>query len=114
MLLKTIYERVTISGANIPPVEFVTAFNLFTDYLLSRYGEDYVIKPSSTYTEATSVDDDVAVLNSYSAAYVDHICGLALKDSAKQADAVAKADFAFRAEWRKKAKGKRIRKEVWM
>lgn len=114
MLLKNIYERVLISGATVPPVEFVTAFNLFTDYLLSRYGSDLVVKPSSTYTEAVTVDDDVAVRDSYSPAYIDHICGIALKDSAKQADAVAKADFAFRSEWRANAKGKRKRKEVWL
>ena len=39
--------------------------------------------------------------------------GIAQGNEAKASDAVAKADFAFRAEWRKAVKGKRIRKERW-
>ena len=113
MLLRNIYEKAVLSGANMPPVQFVTAFNLFTDYLLTRYGMKFVIKPSAVYTEAATVDDDVAVRDSFAAAYVDYIIGTAQGNEAKASDAVAKADFAFRAEWRESVKGKGIRKERW-
>ena len=113
MLLKNIYEKAVLSGTNMPPVQFVAAFNLFTDYLLMRYGEKFVIKPSTVYAEAATVEDDVPVRDSYGPAYVDYIMGIAQGNEAKASDAVAKADFAFRAEWRKAVKGKRIRKERW-
>lgn len=114
MLLKTVYEKAVMQGATISAVGCVTAFNHFTGYLLARYGDKLVCEPNSAYADATTVDDDVPVRPSYESAYVDYIVGENTKNEARQADAVAKAEYAWRTEWRASAKGKRIRKERWL
>jgi len=113
MLLKNVYEKVTFLGGDMPPAKFVTCFNSFSQYLLISYGEKFVCQPESAYADAVTLDSDVPVRPSYESAYVDNILGIAIGDTGKQADAVAKAALAYKKEWNAHAKGKKLKKEAW-
>lgn len=112
MVLKEIYTQMAAENAEgLSQVSFVAVCNSFTSFLVNKYGESYVL--NSDNQEAVSINDDIPVIPFYKEAYVDYISGAMLGKEGKVNDALTRADDVYKRIWRKRAKNKHIRKDVW-
>jgi hypothetical protein len=102
MYVKDIYEIVQVNTPCTQPV-FLAHLHSTIQYLLSKYGEKYVVL-SSRYIRPVTLDTDIAVDDAYFSALVDNISYLVSGNEDRKVDFVEEAENAYRQVWKEKHK----------
>lgn len=95
MYVKDIFEAVQVDTPCSQP-KFLSYLHSTVLFLISKYGEKYVIGKSS-YAKPVSLDTDIAVEEAYFMALVDNIAYMVSKNEDRKVDFVEEADNAYRS-----------------
>ena len=105
MNIRNIFERAT-RYAPVDTVSFLSAYNESVAWLLTLYGEKYVLTPGAVFLEADVLDDNCPVRDEYAGAVLDRILYLTAGNTDRMAMSQQSAEAAYRTVWRKGAYGK--------
>ena len=106
MVIRTLFERVTRYAAT-DTASFLDFYNDGVQWLLSQYGEKYVMESRKRDVgEALSLDETSDVLDDYYTAMLHYILYLVSGAQERYAMAHSAAESAYRLVWRRHARGK--------
>lgn len=105
MNTRTLFERITRFAVMDTP-SFLDYYNDSVLWLLSQYGEKYVLEKGARYRAAEVLDDPSPVRDAYTPAIMDHILYLASGDANRYALSQQAAESAYKTVWREKSYGK--------
>lgn len=108
MKVRKIYDRVVFSGSTVSEQKFIECFNEACEFLIAKFGEQYVLGENGSFSGAERISDSVDVLEDYASALSDYVLVL-LGDASKLEMFNIKANGAYLNTWRRCSKGKAVK-----
>lgn len=108
MKVRKVYDRVVFSGITVSEQTFCELFNETAEYLITTYGEQYVIGENGSFIGAERISDDVDIYDDYASCISDYIMAL-LGDSSKMELFRDKSNRAYINVWKRVSKGKSVK-----
>ncbi|MBQ8837604.1 MAG: hypothetical protein IJ002_08910 [Clostridia bacterium] len=112
MDIKKLYADTCILAGEVPIYSFLTYCDICARSLISAYGEKAVLGEGE-YATPASLSDAFAVDDAFYNAVLLFAAGKVGVDDGLLEKSKTEADAAYRALWRKAAKGKRIMGVTW-
>ena len=108
MKVRKIYDRVVFFGSTVSEQKFIECFNEACEFLIAKFGEQYVVGENGSFSGAERISDNVDILEDYASALAEYVLVL-LGDASKFELFNQKSNQAYLNVWRKCSKGKAVK-----
>lgn len=107
MNVKDIYDTVKLQ-TSCSQNDFLTYLDQSVRTLITQYKEPYVVEKNGKYGKPTSVNADVPIYDEYYPAILNNVLFLLTGNTDRKTDSTAESEYAYRAVWAKKSRGRRF------